>query len=66
MSEEKAKSNGSFFKNIKAEFKRCTWPKKDDLIKQSALVIVVSIVLGAVIAGIDWIIRLGIDKVLGV
>ena len=63
---EKTKGKASFFKNVKAEFKRCTWPKKEDLINQSALVIVVSIVLGAVIAGIDWLIRLGIDKVLGI
>ena len=35
----------SFFKRVKSEFKKVTWPKKDDLIKQTALVVVISIIL---------------------
>ena len=31
----------SFFKHVKAEFKRCTWPKKEELIRQSTLVIII-------------------------
>lgn len=54
---------GSFFKHVKAEFKRCTWPKRDELIRQSSLVIVVSVVLGGVIAGIDWLIRMGMQVI---
>jgi preprotein translocase subunit SecE len=59
VSEERASKPG-FFKNLKAEFKKCTWPKKNELAKQSALVIVVSVLLGVVIAGFDWAIRLGL------
>ncbi|MBO5072159.1 MAG: preprotein translocase subunit SecE, partial [Eubacterium sp.] len=54
-------SKPGFFKNLKSEFKKCTWPKKEELVKQSALVIVVSVVLGVVIAGIDWVIRYGLQ-----
>ncbi len=57
---EKTKKTG-FFKNVKSEFKKCTWPKKEELAKQSALVIVVSVVLGVVIAGLDWAIRYGLQ-----
>ena len=57
---EKKKKTG-FFKNVKSEFKKCTWPKKEELAKQSALVIVVSVVLGVVIAGLDWAIRYGLQ-----
>ena len=60
MSEAEKTSKGSFFKNLKNEFKRCTWPKKEDLAKQSLLVIAVSIILGVVIAGIDWGIQEGL------
>ncbi|MBQ6537707.1 MAG: preprotein translocase subunit SecE [Eubacterium sp.] len=60
MSEEKTSKPG-FFKNLKAEFKKCTWPKKEELAKQSALVIVVSVLLGVLIAGFDWAIRLGLQ-----
>ena len=37
--------------------------KKDELIRQSALVIVVSVILGGVIAGVDWLIRLGLQAI---
>lgn len=60
---EKTSRKDNFFKHVKAEFKRCTWPKKDELIRQSALVIIVSVVLGGVIAGIDWLIRMGLSFV---
>ncbi len=50
-------------KRVKAEFKRCTWPKRDELMRQSALVLAVSVVLGGVIAGIDWLIRLGLQAI---
>ncbi len=56
---EKTSKKHSFFKQVKAEFKRCTWPKKDELIRQSVLVIVISLVLGVAIAGIDQVIRIG-------
>lgn len=61
MSEAEKASKPGFFKNLKSEFKKCTWPKKEELAKQSALVIVVSVVLGVVIAGIDWVIRYGLQ-----
>ena len=61
MSEAEKTSKGSFFKKLKSEFKRCTWPKKEDLAKQSVLVIVVSVLLGVIIAGIDWAIRYGLQ-----
>ena len=60
MSEERTAKSG-FFTNLKAEFKKCTWPKKEELAKQSALVIVISVLLGVVIAGFDWLIRLGLQ-----
>ena len=61
MSEAEKTSKPGFFKSVKSEFKKCTWPKKEELAKQSALVIVVSVILGVVIAGIDWAIRYGLE-----
>ena len=60
MSEAEKTSKPGFFKSVMSEFKKCTWPKKEDLVKQSALVIVVSVLLGVLIAGVDWAIRLGL------
>lgn len=63
MSEEKqSSSKPGFFSNVVSEFKKCTWPKPQDLAKQSTLVIVVSLVLGVLIAGVDWLIRTGLAQ----
>ena len=51
----------SWFKGLQAEFKKIIWPDKKTLAKQTTAVVVVSVVLGAVIAVIDAILRYGID-----
>ncbi len=54
----------SFFKGLKAEFGRIIWPTKDNVWKESVAVIVVTVVLGLVIAGMDFLIQLGLDAIL--
>ena len=61
---EKPAKKKSGFQNLKAEFKRIVWPDKDTVVKESTAVIVVTIILGAVIALLDWILKLGLDKIL--
>ena len=51
----------SWFKGLKAEFKKVVWPDKKTLIKQTIAVIVCSIVLGLIITFMDVIIQYGID-----
>lgn len=51
----------SWFKGIKAEFKKIVWPDKESLAKQSAAVIVISVILGVIIAILDLGIKYGID-----
>ena len=62
--EKAAKKKGSFFKSFKAEFKRIIWPDKDTVIKETTAVVVVTVILGAVIALLDFIIKFGIDKII--
>ena len=52
----------SWFKGLKAEFKKIIWPDKDSLVKQSAAVVVITIVLGTVIALLDTVIKYGVDS----
>ena len=54
----------SFFKGLKSEFKKISWPDKDTLLKQSTAVVIISIVLGLMITAIDWCIQFGVDKLL--
>ena len=55
----------SFFKGVKAEFNKITWPTKDDLIKESVSVVCVSAVLAALIALLDTVIQYGINFISG-
>lgn len=70
MSEEAVKTEGTskkgFFKNLKSEFKKVVWPKKDELVKQTVLVVVVSVALGLLISVVDLAIQFGLDKILGI
>ncbi len=54
----------SFFKGIKSEWRKITWPSKETLFKESTAVIIISIVLGLLIALIDAAIKLGLDKII--
>ena len=51
----------SFFAGVKAEFKKISWPDRQSLLKQSVAVVCISIVVGAVIAVLDFFIQYGVD-----
>ena len=62
MSENKDKAQKkSWFKGLKAEFKKVIWPYKNTVAKQTTAVVSVSVLLGALIAVIDAILKYGID-----
>lgn len=54
----------SFFKGVKSEFSKIIWPSKDSLVKETVAVVVVSVVLGAIIAIVDVGVKFGFDKLL--
>ena len=58
------KKKESFFHGVKKEFKKIVWPDKVTLAKESAAVVVISVILGAVIALVDAAIKFGLDKIL--
>lgn len=51
----------SWFKGLKAEFKKIIWPDKKSVAKQTTAVVIISVILGALIKLIDMIIQLGLD-----
>ena len=54
----------SFFKGVKTEFNRIVWPTKDALGKETATVVVVSVIVGIIIAIVDVGVKFGFDKLL--
>ncbi|MCC2252989.1 preprotein translocase subunit SecE [Ruminococcus sp. CLA-AA-H200] len=61
MSEKEKTQKKSWFKGLQAEFKKVIWPDRKTLTRQTAAVIVVSVILGAVIAVVDAILTYGIE-----
>ena len=61
MSETEKTQKKSWFKGLQAEFKKVIWPDKKTLARQTTAVVAVSVILGALIAVIDVILRYGID-----
>lgn len=55
----KQKSPG-FFSGVKAEFKNVKWPNRQATVKQSIAVVAISIVMGVIIAIIDYVAKHGV------
>ncbi len=49
---------------IKAEFKKVIWPDKTTVRKETTAVIVVSVLLGVLIALLDIVLRYGVDFII--
>ena len=54
----------SWFAGLKAEFKKIIWPNKERLSKEASLVVVVSIILGILIAILDMVLQYGIQFII--
>ena len=54
----------SFFKGLKAEFKKVVWPDQETVGKQTIAVLTVSVALGIIIALLDFIIKWGLSFII--
>ena len=55
------KQKKSWLKGLKAEFKKIVWPDQKSLTKETAAVVIVSVVVGVIISVVDLIARFGIE-----
>ena len=58
--------SGSWWKSVKAQFHRIIWPSKEYTARQSAVVLVVSVILGLVIAILDNVLIQIIDWIISI
>ena len=49
------KSIVSFFSEVRSELLKVTWPKRDEVIKLTIIVLLVSVVVGAYVGGLDYL-----------
>ena len=59
-SAEKQKRVG-FWDGVKAEFKKIVWPDRKSTLKQSVAVVAISVVVGVIIAILDYFIKYGVN-----
>ena len=58
---EKKAKKPSFWKGVKTEFKKITWPDGKDLTRQTVAVVVITALLSVLIALIDFVVKYGVD-----
>ncbi len=58
---EKKTQNKSWFKGLRAEYRKIVWPDRETLAKQTAASVSVSVALGIIIAIVDFIVQNGVD-----
>lgn len=57
MGEETKAPKRQWFKGLKNEFKKITWPDKMSVVKQTAAVTIISIVVGVLIKVFDMLLQ---------
>ena len=55
----------SWFTGLKAEFRKIIWPDQKSLVRQTVAVVVASVVVGLIIALLDWGIQEGVNYLIG-
>ena len=55
----------TWWEGVKAEFRKIIWPTQQDLAKKTTVVVVCSVILGVIIAILDFLIQHGIDFLIG-
>ena len=51
----------SFWDGVKSEFMKITWPDREAMVKQTTMVVFISLVLGIIIAILDFFLQMGVD-----
>ena len=64
MSEKKNSGLQDFFKGLKTEYNKIIFPTRQDIIKETTATIVVSLLVGALIAVLDLILKTGLGFII--
>ena len=51
----------AWFKGLKSEYSKIVWENRESVTKQTTAVVIISVILGIIIAIVDWVLKNGID-----
>ena len=55
----------TWWTGLKAEFTKIIWPDKTSIVKQTFVVVVITVILGVLISLVDNVVQFGLDKIIG-
>jgi preprotein translocase subunit SecE len=58
------KSVVAFFSEVKSELSKVTWPKKNEVTRLTTVVLLISLIIGLFVGGVDYIFTAGLTKLL--
>ena len=65
MAEAKKKGGlKNWWTGLKAEFSKIIWPTKASIIRQTVIVVIVSVIMGILIGLIDQVIQFGLNNII--
>lgn len=53
-----------YLREVKEELEKVAWPTRADVLRYSALVVLVSVGMAAFFAALDWALTLGLEKLI--
>ena len=53
-----------FLTDVNGEFRKVTWSKKEQIIKQTGVVLVMVAMMAVFLGGVDWILSITIKQIL--
>ena len=51
----------AWWKGLKSEYAKIVWENRESVTKQTTAVVIISVILGIIIAIVDWVLKNGID-----
>jgi len=58
------KSVVTFFSEVGSELSKVTWPKKNEVIRLTGIVILVSVIVGLYVGGLDYVFTTALTQLL--
>ncbi len=66
MADSKKEKKPGFFKTVAVEFKKIVWPSKESVLRQSVAVTGVALVVGVIVALLDYLIKYGVQFIVNI
>jgi preprotein translocase subunit SecE len=55
-----------FLHDVRVEMKQVTWPSREDVVSTTGVVIATVFFFGVFLAAVDWLVQLGVTKILNI